>query len=270
MFKVEKNWFRDKCKEFEINSEQISVFGRYAVNADGDLLVKNDEYQFIYISAEDIASSNFDYDIDLENVICVLDDNSTRVFLDLDDLCRAFKEAVLRNKCIDSAKMGVTKDSPTRLIFSISELLRSWSDYDTEHHRTKLIPGFYEDKDYEWEYNVLTDKPKCEISLPRRYEQQKGYRFALKVININSFCNLFGWIGFSDQRTPFEMMHDLEQKVANNWNKHKTVLSSYNVDYLGDKLVIFEFSHFELDVDEPDESYRCFHACYYYVGTYKV
>ena len=267
---VEIDWLIKNCIVKNLSIQRINIFGRYAVNADGDLMVMNDESQFVYITSAEISSSYFDYDAFLENIICTLDDNSTRVYYDIEDLCRAYKEAVLRNKFIDSAKIGVTNDSPVRLIYDVTELIHSWNDYDTEHHHTKVIPGFYEDKDYGMGDNIYSNRPVCKLSLPKRYEKKKGYRFALKVVNINDFCNLFGFIGFSDQRTPFEMMHDLEQSVTKNWKEYGIVFSTYNIDYLGDKLVIFEFSHFELDVDEPDETYRCFHACYCYVGTVKI
>ena len=266
---VEKIWFVNKCKENNLSTQRISKFGRYAVNANGDLMVMNDEYEFLYLSAEDIASCDFDYDTDMEIAIGVLDDNSTKIYFDLVDFCHAYKEAVLRNKYLDPAIKGVTKDSPTRVMYDVTELIRSWSDFDTEHHHTRVIPGIYEEVETEFGGSIISGKPICNLSLPRGYQRMKGYRFALKVININSFCDLFGFIGFSDQHTPFEMMHDLEKKVAYNWKKYGEVLSSYEIDYLGDKLVIFEFSHFELDVYEPDESYRCFHACYRYVGTIK-
>lgn len=265
---VEIDWFIKNCIVNNLSTHRITMFGRYAVNADGDLLVQNDEYQFVYIKAIEMISS--DYDADLENIICVLDDNSTRVYLDLVELCRAYKESVLRNKYIEPSKKGVTKDSPVRLIYDVAKLIQSWSDYDTVHHHTKVIPGFYEDKDYEMGINVYSDKPVCDLSLPKRYEKMMGYRFALKVVNIDDFCNLFGWIGFKDQHTPFEMMHDLEQKITKNWTEYGVILSTYSVEYLGDKLVVFEFSHFELDVEEPYEYYRCFHACYRYVGTVKI
>lgn len=266
----EKDWFVNNCQENGLSSEQITMFGRYAVNADGDLLVENDEYEFVYITAAEIASSDFDYEMQLEIVLGILDDNSTKIYFDLKDLCYAYKEAVLRNNCIDSAKIGLTKDSPVRCIYEITELIRNWNDHDTEHHHTKLIPGFYEDKDYGMGGNLYSENPRCEVTLPRSYENEEGYRFALKVVNINNFCNLFGFIGFSDQCTPFEMMHDLEKSVAENWKEHGVVLSTYSIDYLGDKLVEFEFSHFELDDEEPEDKYRCFYACYRYVGTVKI
>lgn len=106
--------------------------------------------------------------------------------------------------------------------------------------------------------------------IPSLYiETITGYHYALKITNMAQFLDTFSWIGFEDQRRPFEMLADLEKKICDDWNTHHRIQAIYQIDYLGDKMVTFEFDDFTLHCDEFDERYNCIIAYYIYKGTMK-
>lgn len=97
-----------------------------------------------------------------------------------------------------------------------------------------------------------------------------AYRYALKVTNLQNFIETFSWIGYEEQHHAFEMLADLEQQICKDWNQHHKIRNTYYIDYLGDKMVIFEFSSFSLKFDDFDAEYNCVCAHYTYTGTIKL
>lgn len=260
-----QQWFESQCKDAGINAEEIKVVGDYATNKDGDFLYsvthKDGDDTMNYVAACDLADCESNYAEWLLNLMHNLEEGyregdmrlTTRSERDWREIAQVFKECICRNQEFIEEWREELRRKPT---FSVYEPYEDW-----------MIKGKY------LGLRELTEDSWEEIPaviLPEEFEWMGGYRFALKVTNIDEFIEIYSNVKYDGNHKPFRILCDLENEVEKAWRNEGKVMSEYFIDAYdksdefgleNDVTVWFRFSHFEVD-NEIDERFRTFYACY--------
>jgi len=118
---------------------------------------------------------------------------------------------------------------------------------------------------YEW-----GDDTSVSIVLPKGLPGKHGVTI-LVVSNLKYFLEMFTLGDYDRYFRPYEILANLEKQVmedALNGEIAPSYLASYKRDPMSDGDVIFDFSHFEVNVEtEPDENYRSLYIYFEYTGS---
>jgi len=118
---------------------------------------------------------------------------------------------------------------------------------------------------YEWGDDTSTS-----IVLPKGLPGKHGVTI-LVVSNLKYFLEMFTLGDYDRYFRPYEILANLEKQVmedALNGEIAPSYLASYKRDPMSDGDVIFDFSHFEVNVEtEPDENYRSLYIYFEYTGS---
>lgn len=259
-----QQWFEAQCREQGICAEDIFAVGDYATNKEGDFLysLKNDagEDEMQYIVACDLLDCESNYAEWLLWLMKKLEDESQRDDEVLTRPCRTktpralaqvFRECICRNAMLTEKKREELRKTPVYGVLEPAQNVDS---------RMGEYLGLYD------ETNVN------HVVLPDEVEAAKGYRFALKVVDLEAFVEQYAYIRKEGQHGPFQILADLEKSVAKAWKEKQEVFSRYAIYMYDDPIpedgaevyhnsALFLFSHFEVE-NELDENYRTIYACY--------
>lgn len=115
--------------------------------------------------------------------------------------------------------------------------------------------------EYEEEDGSIT----ASISLPEELREFKGHSMILKIMGMDRFMDSFSSRD-SYYRRAYSILNELDQHVLESlecddfepWE---------SIEYKDGGDVLFEFSHFEVNTNEPDEKYRTLYVVYRYDTT---
>ena len=263
----DQKWFEAQCLEQGICAEDIFVVGDYATNKEGDFLYsvthEEGEDTMNYVAACDLIDCESNYAEWLLNLMQNLEEGyregdmilTTRSESDWREIAQVFKECICRNQEFNEEYRNELKQKPAVGVYEPdasvqidSRMGKYLGMRDTEHTSYENVPA---------------------VILPREFEGMGGYRFALKVVDLNNFVEIYSNIQEEGQHKPFRILADLEEKVEQDWKNEGKVLEEHYIDTYdegfgpghGADMAWFRFSHFEVD-NEIDDRYRTFYACY--------
>ena len=123
----------------------------------------------------------------------------------------------------------------------------------------------YDHPSYEGEYEDVEGEMEPVVHLPKELKDFKGGSMILKILDmdrlIDTFCSLNTYY-----RRAYAILADLDKMVMDSMEDGEFP-SWYDVPYKDGGDVIFEFSHFEVDLREPDKHYRTLYVVYRYDTT---
>lgn len=262
-----RQWFEAQCLKQGICAEDIFVVGDYATNKKGDLLQsmkhREGEDTLHSIDACELIDCESTYAEWLWHTMYYLlnDSANDQHWLGLWvrthtswALAQVFRECICRNEMLSKEYREELRKTP---VYGVLE--PAIDDLDS---RKGQFLGLCDE----------TSNKENRVILPEEVKAAKGYRFALKVVDIDKFVEQYAFIRNDGQHGPFQILADLEKFVTDEWKKKQHIVSNYAI-YIYDgpipddiydcmqNSVLFRFSHFEIE-DELDEKYRTIYACY--------
>ena len=144
---------------------------------------------------------------------------------------------------------------------SIEEQQRYWlMDADNNQHIYEYpsFSGIYEDDEEEEDSLV----PETMVSLPKELEGFKGGSMILKIEDMDRFVDTFCSRN-TYYRRAYDILHELDKRVLEELEAGE--FSSWiDIEYKEGGWAFFEFSHFEVDLREPDSQFRTLYVVYRY------
>lgn len=262
-----KQWFKAQCQKQGICAEDLFVVGYYATNKEGDFLhaVTHEEGEdsmncVLACDLTDYESSYAEWLFDLmeqleesyrpEDMIL-----TTCAEHDWREIALVFKECICRNKKFGKAWRDELRRKPAIGVF-------------VPHYSVQIdwLRGkFLGLRNACQRMKNDDEEESTDVVLPPEFEGMGGYRFALKVVNMNEYLSIYSHISWKGQHKPFRILASLEEEVANDWKNEGRVRAVHHIDAYDSGLfpdeAWFKFSHFEVD-NEIDEHYRTFYVCY--------
>lgn len=270
MNRTKIKWFRENCAKASLNTQQITLFGDYAVNADGDFLYsarqENGTLKFCYIANCDLVECEEDYAMWLASLIDNIEEGYKdpysdeilvhRTYVDRVQIAHAFKECICRSEQLTHEYRQKLRDSDTMMVVTPSIGPKQFS----APGEVRCIHGMVNVDDTA-EYVDENGFPHELVEMNPSYANMGGYRYALKPLMLDAFVEMFGNILYPGQRKPFDILADLERQMDESYRKYGRLQVDYLVKQSDDDYVEFSFSHFEME-NEPDTRFRTFFACY--------
>ncbi len=136
-------------------------------------------------------------------------------------------------------------------------------DYNPTAYCHTSFFGVYEEVDENAEDELTVDVPM--VSLPAELQQMHFGQVILQIMDARRFFATFSYRN-SPNRLGYEILADLEKRVLDNAEDY-TFPSWEMIDYKLDGDAMFEFSHFEVDTTEPDNTFRTLYVVYRYDTT---
>jgi hypothetical protein len=149
---------------------------------------------------------------------------------------------------------------------SIEEQQRYWlMDADNNQHIYEYpsFSGIYDDEDVDEEEMPLV--PETTVRLPKELEGFKGGSMILKLEDMDRFIDTFCSRN-TYYRRAYDILHELDKRVLESLEAGD-FQTWIDIDYKDGGSVFFEFSHFEVDLREPDSQYRTLYVVYRYDTT---
>ena len=147
---------------------------------------------------------------------------------------------------------------------SIEEQQRYWlMDADNNQHIYEYpsFSGIYEDDEEEEDSLV----PETMVSLPKELEGFKGGSMILKIEDMDRFIDTFCSRN-TYYRRAYDILAELDKQVLEDLETGE-FQEWIDIDYKLDGMALFEFSHFEVDLREPDSQYRTLYVVYRFDTT---
>ena len=147
---------------------------------------------------------------------------------------------------------------------SIEEQQRYWlMDADNNQHIYEYpsFSGIYEDDEEEEDSLV----PETMVSLPKELEGFKGGSMILKIEDMDRFIDTFCSRN-TYYRRAYDILAELDKQVLESLEEGAFPQWT-DVEYKDGGWANFEFSHFEVDLREPDSQYRTLYVVYRYDTT---
>ncbi len=113
----------------------------------------------------------------------------------------------------------------------------------------------------EWEKNE-NEEPM--VSLPEELLHKKFYRIILRVLDADYILETFPW-GHRYNISGYDILAKLEKEVMG--YEDGLFPSMPMVPYNSESDVVFEFSHFEINTEDPDASYHTLYVFYQFSNT---
>ena len=149
---------------------------------------------------------------------------------------------------------------------SIEEQQQYWlMDADNNQHIYEY-PSFsgrlvIDDDNKEEEYC----EPETSVLLPKELENFKGGSMILKIEDMDRFIDTFCSRN-TYYRRAYDILAELDKQVLEDLETGE-FQEWIDIDYKLDGMALFEFSHFEVDLREPDSQYRTLYVVYRYDTT---
>ena len=149
---------------------------------------------------------------------------------------------------------------------SIEEQLRYWlMDADNNQHiyefpcfsGIRVVDGADEGEEY--------CEPETSVLLPKELENFKGGSMILKIEDMDRFVDTF-CSRDTYYRRAYDILAELDKRVLEDLETGE-FQEWIDIDYKLDGMALFEFSHFEVDLREPDSQYRTLYVVYRYDTT---
>ena len=147
---------------------------------------------------------------------------------------------------------------------SIEEQQRYWlMDADNNQHIYEYpsFSGIYEDDEEEEDSLV----PETMVRLPKELEGFKGGSMILKIEDMDRFIDTFCSRN-TYYRRAYDILAELDKQVLESLEEGAFPQWT-DVEYKDGGWANFEFSHFEVDLREPDSQYRTLYVVYRYDTT---
>lgn len=148
----------------------------------------------------------------------------------------------------------------------IEEQQRYWlMDADNNQHiyefpcfsGIRVVDGADEGEDY--------CEPETSVLLPKELENFKGGSMILKIEDMDRFVDTF-CSRDTYYRRAYDILAELDKRVLEDLETGE-FQEWIDIDYKLDGMALFEFSHFEVDLREPDSQYRTLYVVYRYDTT---
>ena len=149
----------------------------------------------------------------------------------------------------------------------IEEQQRYWlMDADNNQHIYEYpsFSGIYDDEDAD-EEEEMPLVPETTVRLPKELEGFKGGSMILKLEDMDRFIDTFCSRN-TFYRRAYDILHELDKRVLESLEAGD-FQTWIDIDYKDGGSVFFEFSHFEVDLREPDSQYRTLYVVYRYDTT---
>lgn len=146
---------------------------------------------------------------------------------------------------------------------SIEEQLRYWlMDADNNQHiyefpcfsGIRVVDGADEGEEY--------CEPETSVLLPKELENFKGGSMILKIEDMDRFVDTF-CSRDTYYRRAYDILAELDKRVLEDLETGE-LQEWIDIDYKLDGMALFEFSHFEVDLREPDSQFRTLYVVYRY------
>lgn len=146
----------------------------------------------------------------------------------------------------------------------IEEQQRDWlMDADNNQHIYEYpsFIGIYEEEDTD-EEEEMPLIPETTVRLPKELENFKGGSMILKIEDMDRFVDTFCSRN-TYYRRAYDILAELDKRVLEELEAGE--FSSWiDVKYKDGGWAFFEFSHFEVDLREPDSQFRTLYVVYRY------
>jgi hypothetical protein len=150
---------------------------------------------------------------------------------------------------------------------SIEEQLQYWlMDADNNQHIYEYpsFSGIYEEENAADEEEMPL-VPETTVRLPKEIEGFRGTSMILKIEDMDRFVDTFCSRN-TYYRRAYDILHELDKRVLEELEAGE--FSSWiDIEYKEGGWAFFEFSHFEVDLREPDSQYRTLYVVYRYDTT---
>jgi len=154
---------------------------------------------------------------------------------------------------------GYAKNENVLTIKSLYEhVYRNLNDIKEEKH-------IYEFPSFDGDYVENEDRPEPNVLLPEELKDFKGMSMILKIMDMDRFVDTFCSRN-TYYRRAYAILADLDKEILE-CTEAGEFPSWIDVPYKDDGDALFEFSHFELDLREPDGDYRTLYVVYRYDTT---
>ncbi len=107
--------------------------------------------------------------------------------------------------------------------------------------------------------------PETSVLLPKELENFKGGSMILKIEDMDRFIDTF-CSRDTYYRRAYDILAELDKRVLEDLETGE-FMEWIDIDYKDDGMALFEFSHFEVDLREPDSQYRTLYVVYRYDTT---
>lgn len=270
-----EEWFKEQCKQKGLSTEEITVFGGdsltdldryYATNRDGDFLyvLKHEDGSFTmeYVIAIDMVVESIYPELLLGLVQSMPDSydpdpeiHVSRWALDKVAIVQCFRECISRNVEFSESYRKQLLLKPAMGVFLPHKKVETFN---------QVVPGMWDSTE------IISGEfiPKYVVQ-PRMLLQTEGYRFAVKLIDVERFISIYGLIQEEGQYGPFRVLAELEEVVLRTWKEEGKIrsyvwLSNFEERYRTPSRLYwlpFFFSHFEVE-REPNADYRTIFLVY--------
>ena len=150
---------------------------------------------------------------------------------------------------------------------SIEEQQQYWlMDADNNQHIYEYpsFSGIYEEENAADEEEMPL-VPETTVRLPKEIEGFRGTSMILKIEDMDRFVDTFCSRN-TYYRRAYDILHELDKRVLEELEAGE--FSSWiDIEYKEGGWAFFEFSHFEVDLREPDSQYRTLYVVYRYDTT---
>ena len=139
-------------------------------------------------------------------------------------------------------------------------------DADNNQHIYEYpsFSGIYDDEDVD-EEEEMPLVPETTVRLPKELEGFKGGSMILKLEDMDRFIDTFCSRN-TFYRRAYDILHELDKRVLESLEEGAFPQWT-DVEYKDGGWANFEFSHFEVDLREPDSQYRTLYVVYRYDTT---
>lgn len=150
---------------------------------------------------------------------------------------------------------------------SIEEQLRYWlMDADNNQHIYEYpsFSGIYEEENAADEEEMPL-VPETTVRLPKEIEGFRGTSMILKIEDMDRFVDTFCSRN-TYYRRAYDILAELDKRVLEDLETGE-FQEWIDIEYKEGGWAFFEFSHFEVDLREPDSQYRTLYVVYRYDTT---
>ena len=126
-------------------------------------------------------------------------------------------------------------------------------------------PDLYNYTCYRGKYEKDENGDPVSVSLPQELEGYRCRHMILKIMDMDKVIDTFSERDTSHRRA-YQILADLDELVLESLERNKFQTWEL-VSYSCDGEAMFEFSHFEVNTNEPDKKYRTLYVVYRYDST---
>ncbi len=186
-------------------------------------------------------------------------DNTVNYFA---PIVQVLNELSLMNRFANMLQMDAESYAKSRIEFKVKTVGESAKEFINHNYMYSDVFNYQcfdgeseEDEDDEFE----------SVLFPEELKTINVKYIVLKISNMNYFVNVFSGLD-SRYRRAYEILADLDKEVIGSW-EYKSFPYISLIPYKDEGDAIFKFSHFEVDMSEPDAVYRTLYVVYTFDTT---